>query len=168
MKHFVLLLLLASFFTACKSTSPIVTSKKERNSRSENKKTERLAEQLIDVATKNIGVRYKYGGTTKAGYDCSGLMYTVFNSENIVLPRNSYAQSKIGVVLNQKKDQVQKGDLVFFKTNKSNQINHVGIVIEANDDEIKFIHSSTSKGVIISSTKEPYYRNTLVQINRVL
>ena len=168
MKHFVFLILLACLFTACKSTSPIVTSKKERTSRSENKKTERLAEQLIDVATKNIGVRYKYGGTTKAGYDCSGLMYTVFNSENIVLPRNSYAQSKIGVVLNQKKDQVQKGDLVFFKTNKSNQINHVGIVIEANDDEIKFIHSSTSKGVIISSTKEPYYKKTLVQINRVL
>lgn len=168
MKHFVFLILLACSFTACKSTSPIVTSKKERNSRSENKKTERLAEQLIDVATKNIGVRYKYGGTTKAGYDCSGLMYTVFNSENIVLPRNSYAQSKIGVVLNQQRDQIQKGDLVFFKTNKSNQINHVGIVIEANDDEIKFIHSSTSKGVIISSTKEPYYKKTLVQINRVL
>ena len=168
MKHFVFLILLACLFTACKSTSPIVTSKKERTSRSENKKTERLAEQLIDVATENIGVRYKYGGTTRAGYDCSGLMYTVFNSENIVLPRNSYAQSKIGVVLNQQRDQIQKGDLVFFKTNKSNQINHVGIVIEANDDEIKFIHSSTSKGVIISSTKEPYYRNTLVQINRVL
>ena len=120
------------------------------------------------MAAENIGVKYKYGGTTKAGYDCSGLMYTVFNSENIVLPRNSYAQSKIGVVLNQKRDQVQKGDLVFFKTNKSNQINHVGIVIEVSDEEIKFIHSSTSKGVIISSTKEPYYKNTLVQINRIL
>ena len=168
MKQFVLLLLLASLFTACKSTSPIVTSKKEKSSRSENRKAERLADQLIDVAAENIGVKYKYGGTTKAGYDCSGLMYTVFNSENIVLPRNSYAQSKIGVVLNQKRDQVQKGDLVFFKTNKSNQINHVGIVIEVSDEEIKFIHSSTSKGVIISSTKEPYYKNTLVQINRIL
>ena len=168
MKQFVLLLLLASLFTACKSTSPIVTSKKEKSSRSENRKAERLADQLIDVAAENIGVKYKYGGTTKAGYDCSGLMYTVFNSENIVLPRNSYAQSKIGVVLNQKRDQVQKGDLVFFKTNKSNQINHGGIVIEVSDEEIKFIHSSTSKGVIISSTKEPYYKNTLVQINRIL
>ena len=168
MKQFVLLLLLASLFTACKSTSPIVTSKKEKSSRSENRKAERLADQLIDVAAENIGVKYKYGGTTKAGYDCSGLMYTVFNSENIVLPRNSYAQSKIGVVLNQKRDHVQKGDLVFFKTNKSNQINHVGIVIEVSDEEIKFIHSSTSKGVIISSTKEPYYKNTLVQINRIL
>lgn len=172
MKHFALILLLASLFTACKSASPIITSKKgeprEKSNRSERKKTDRLAEQLIDVASENIGVRYKYGGTTRAGFDCSGLMYTVFNSENIVLPRNSYQQSKIGVVLNQKRDQVQKGDLVFFKTNKSNQINHVGIVIEVSDEEIKFIHSSTSKGVIISSTKEPYYKNTLVQINRIL
>ena len=168
MKHFVFFIFLAVFITSCKSTAPIVTSKKQKNARSENKKTERLAEQLIDIATENIGVRYKYGGTTKAGYDCSGLIYTVFNSENIVLPRNSYAQSKIGVVLNQKRDQVQKGDLVFFKTNKSNQINHVGIVIEVSDEEIKFIHSTTSKGVIISSTKESYYRKTLVQIHRVL
>jgi hypothetical protein len=42
------------------------------------------------------------------------------------------------------------------------------MVIEVNDDEIKFIHASTSKGVIISSTKEPYYERTFVQLNRIL
>jgi len=167
-----LLLLLACFFTSCKSTSPIITSKKgdptAKSTRSEKRKTNQLAEQLINTATENIGVKYKYGGITKSGFDCSGLTYTVFNSEKILLPRNSFEQSKIGVVLNQKREQAQKGDLVFFKTNKNKQINHVGIVIEVNGDEIKFIHSSTSKGVIISSTKEPYYKNTLVQINRIL
>ena len=172
MKRFVFLLLLVIFFTACKSTSPIVTSKKgapkEKLSRSEKRKTNQLAEQLIDAAADNLGVKYKYAGTTKAGYDCSGLIYTIFNAENITLPRNSFQQSKIGIVLNPKKDQVQKGDLIFFKTNKNREINHVGIVIEATDDEIKFIHSSTSKGVIISSTKEPYYQKTFVQINRIL
>ncbi len=172
MKRFVFLLFLVIFFTACKSTSPIVTSKKgapkEKLSRSEKRKTNQLAEQLIDAAADNLGVKYKYAGTTKAGYDCSGLMYTIFNAENITLPRNSLQQSKIGVILNPKRDQVQKGDLIFFKTNKNREINHVGIVIEASDKEIKFIHSSTSKGVIISSTKEPYYQKTFVQINRVL
>jgi cell wall-associated NlpC family hydrolase len=93
-------------------------------------------------------------------------MYTVFNSQNIVLPRNSFAQSKIGTVVN--RDQVQKGDLLFFKTDNNKNINHVGIVIKVSSDEIQFIHSSTSKGVIISSTKQPYYKNTLVQINRIL
>lgn len=172
MKRFVFLLFLVIFFTACKSTSPIVTSKKgepkEKLSRSEKRKTNQLAEQLIDAAADNLGVKYKYAGTTKAGYDCSGLIYTIFNAENITLPRNSLQQSKIGVVINPKKDQAQKGDLIFFKTNKNREINHVGIVIEATDDEIKFIHSSTSKGVIISSTKEPYYKKTFAQINRVL
>ena len=172
MKRFVFLLFLVIFFTACKSTSPIVTSKKgapkEKISRSEKRKTNQLAEQLIDAAADNLGVKYKYAGTTKVGYDCSGLIYTIFNAENITLPRNSFQQSKIGIVLNPKKDQVQKGDLIFFKTNKNREINHVGIVIEATDDEIKFIHSSTSKGVIISSTKEPYYQKTFVQINRIL
>ncbi|MFH6972140.1 C40 family peptidase [Flavobacterium petrolei] len=172
MKRFVFLLFLVIFFTACKSTSPIVTSKKgapkEKLSRSEKRKTNQLAEQLIEAASDNLGIKYKYAGTTKAGYDCSGLMYSIFNAENITLPRNSLQQSKIGVVLNPKKDQAQKGDLIFFKTNKNREINHVGIVIEASDEEIKFIHSSTSKGVIISSTKEPYYQKTFVQINRVL
>ena len=172
MKRFLYLLCLGIFFTACKSTSSIVTSKKgepkEKLTRSEKRKANQLAEQLIDAATENLGVKYKYAGTTKAGFDCSGLMYTIFNSENISLPRNSFQQSKIGVVLNPKRDQAKKGDLIFFKTNKNREINHVGIVIEATDDEIKFIHSSTSKGVIISSTKEPYYQKTFVQINRVL
>ena len=172
MKRFLFLLSLALFFTACKSTSSIVTSKKttskEKSTRSEKRKTNQLADQLVDVATENLGVKYKSAGTTKDGFDCSGLIYTVYNSENIVLPRNSAQQSKVGVVLNQKKDQAQKGDLIFFKTNKSREINHVGIVIEVSNEEIKFIHSSTSRGVIISSTKEPYYKKTFVQINRVL
>ncbi|RDI52335.1 C40 family peptidase [Flavobacterium glaciei] len=172
MKRLLFLLLLGIFFTACKSTSPIVTSKKgepkEKISRAEKRKANQLAEQLIDVATENLGIKYKYAGTTKAGFDCSGLMYTIFKSENINLPRNSFQQSKIGVVLNLQKDEAQKGDLIFFKTTKNKEINHVGIVIEVTDEEIKFIHSSTSKGVIISSTKEPYYKKTFVQINRVL
>lgn len=172
MKNFILLLLLASFFTACKSTSNSITSRrgepKEKSNRSDKRNSERLAEQLIDFAAENIGVRYKYGGTTRSGFDCSGLMYTVFNSENIVLPRNSFEQSKIGVVLNQRREQAQKGDLIFFKTDNSKKINHVGIIIEVSDDEIKFIHSSTSKGVIISSTRQQYYKNSFVQINRIL
>lgn len=173
MKHFAFLLLILVFFTACKSTSPIITSKKsdtkkEKLTKSDKRKINHLTEELIDAAAENLGVKYKYAGTTKAGFDCSGLMYTIFSSHNITLPRSSYQQSKIGEVINTEHEQAQKGDLIFFKTNKNSQINHVGIVIEVNDDEIKFIHSSTSKGVIISSTKEPYYKKAFTQLNRVL
>ena len=165
--------LILIFFTACKSTSPIVTSKKtnpkkEKLTKSEKRVTNHLAEELIDTAAENIGVKYKYGGTTKAGFDCSGLMVTIFDSNEISLPRTSIQQSKHGIVLDHEQEKAKKGDLIFFKTNKNRQINHVGIVIEVDDEEIKFIHASTSRGVIISSTKELYYKSRFAQLNRVL
>ena len=136
-------------------------SKKE--SKTENRY---VVNNLIRKATDNIGVKYKAGGTTRSGFDCSGLVYITFESENIKLPRPSYEQAKIGKII--KVNDAQKGDLIFFKTNKSRQINHVGLITEVNSNEIKFVHSSTSKGVIISSTKEAYYQNSFVQINRVI
>ncbi|KAF2339889.1 C40 family peptidase [Flavobacterium tistrianum] len=160
MKRILLFLLLAIAFTSCKSTSSAVN-------KNESKKENRaLVNNLIEKATDNIGVRYKAGGTTRSGFDCSGLVYTTFESENIQLPRSSYDQAKIGKVI--PLNDARKGDLIFFKTNKSRQINHVGLITEVNSDEVKFVHSSTSKGVIISSTKEPYYKNSFEQVNRVL
>ena len=73
--------------------------------------------------------------------------------------------STLGTVLNP--NEIRKGDLIFFKTNGRKIINHVGMVVEVLEDEIKFIHSATSKGVIISSTKEPYYKKTFAQVNRI-
>lgn len=160
--------LILLFFTACKPTAAIITSKKENPTKSEKRKTSHLIEQLIDTATENIGIKYKNAGTTKAGFDCSGLIYNIFNSYNITLPHSSYEQSKLGMILNRNREEAKKGDLIFFKTNSKSKINHVGIVIEVNDDEIKFIHASTSKGVIISSTKESYYQRTFAQLNRIL
>ncbi|WDF60176.1 C40 family peptidase [Flavobacterium sp. KACC 22758] len=163
MKKIFVFLLLSIVFVSCKSTSTVAG---KSTSKSESKKENRsLVKNLIDTATDNIGVKYKAGGTTKSGFDCSGLVYTTFESENIKLPRSSFEQAKIGKVI--PLNDAKKGDLIFFKTNKSRQINHVGLITEVNSDEIKFVHSSTSKGVIISSTKEPYYKNSFEQVNRV-
>lgn len=160
MKKVFVFILLSIVLVSCKSTSTAV-------SKSESKKENRsLVKNLIDTATDNIGVKYKAGGTTKSGFDCSGLVYTTFESENIRLPRSSFEQAKIGKVI--PLNDAKKGDLIFFKTNRSRQINHVGLITEVNSDEIKFVHSSTSKGVIISSTKEPYYKNSFEQVNRVV
>ena len=125
-----------------------------------------LIDQLISNATENIGTRYRSGGTTKAGFDCSGLMYCTFGNFDIKLPRSSIEQSRIGMKVNT--DEAQKGDLIFFKTNGRHHINHVGMVVEVVDGEIKFVHSSTHGGVMISSTKEPYYERTFSQVNRIL
>ena len=123
-------------------------------------------DQLVSTASENIGARYRTGGTTKEGFDCSGLMCTTFGAFDIELPRTSLEQSRYGVKINN--EDAQKGDLIFFKTNGRRQINHVGMVVEVSDGDIKFIHASVGGGVIISSIKEKYYSKKLTQINRVL
>jgi cell wall-associated NlpC family hydrolase len=125
-----------------------------------------LVNLLILNATANIGTRYRSGGTTKAGFDCSGLMICTFSNFDIKLPRSSIEQSRIGMKVGS--DNAQKGDLIFFKTNGRRHINHVGMVVEVLDGEIKFVHSSTHGGVMISSTKEPYYERSFTQVNRIL
>lgn len=128
--------------------------------------SEELADELIRMASDNLGSRYRSGGSSKNGFDCSGLMYATFSSLDIKLPRSSHQMAAIGTVVDP--NQAQKGDLIFFKTRGANQINHVGMIVEVNDGEIKFIHSATHGGVIISSTKEKYYEKNFTQINRVL
>lgn len=123
-------------------------------------------DELIETASSNIGTRYQSGGTSKSGFDCSGLMCNTFEAFDIKLPRTSLEQSRLGVVVNP--EDAQKGDLIFFKTNGRSRINHVGMVVEVCDGDIKFIHASVGGGVVISSVKEKYYEKKLTQINRVL
>ncbi len=125
-----------------------------------------LSVQMINNAMDFIGVHYRGGGTSRAGMDCSGMVTAVFDIFGMKLPRSSYEMAKVGEKIDPA--DAQKGDLVFFRTNGRSAINHVGMVIENNGDEIRFIHSSSSKGVIISSTKEPYYQRTFAQANRVI
>lgn len=123
-------------------------------------------DQLVTKASENIGTRYRIGGTSKDGFDCSGLMCTTFSTFDIQLPRTSVEQSRYGTKIST--EEARKGDLIFFKTNGRKQINHVGMVVEANDGDIKFIHASVGGGVIISSVKEKYYSKRFTQVNRVL
>jgi lipoprotein Spr len=126
-----------------------------------------MVKQLVNAASENLGVNYHGGGITPSeGFDCSGLMYSTFKKFDITLPRSSNDMAKIGRKL--RDSDIKVGDLIFFRTNGKSVINHVGMVTEINPDEIKFIHSSTQKGVIISSTKEPYYERTFAQANRIL
>ncbi|CAM3639951.1 hypothetical protein FSS13T_02190 [Flavobacterium saliperosum S13] len=124
------------------------------------------ADFLIAKASENLGVRYRGGGTDRNGFDCSGLMFSTFKNIEMTLPRSSSDMAaNSGVKVD--RSQAQKGDLIFFAT-RGRGVGHVGMITEISEDEIKFIHSSTSSGVIISSTKEPYYAKRFVQINRVL
>ena len=128
--------------------------------------TKYLVAQLINTASDNLGVVYRGGGTTKAGFDCSGLMYSTFKKFDITLPRSSHEMAQVGTPIDLEK--ARKGDLIFFINRGQHRINHVGLIVEVKGNEVKFIHSSTQGGVIVSSLKESYYDRTFKQINRVI
>lgn len=129
------------------------------------KKKRALVKQLIETATEQLGAKYLPGGTTAKGFDCSGLIYTTFKKIEISLPRTTIEMAKIGATIDP--DEIKEGDLIFFKTDGKSVINHVGMVVDVLSDEIQFIHAATSKGVMISSTKESYFKNAFVQANRI-
>ncbi len=172
---FILLLLIG--FTSCKSSKLATKNRKEsivKNHRSKKSKKvnntspeDIKAESIVDFAQQFTGVRYKYGGTTKQGMDCSGLIQTSYKSESVVLPRTTNDLAKTGDWIDLK--EVKKGDLVFFATKKnSRKVNHVGIVTYADKDDVEFIHASSSKGVMTSRLKNRYWYFAFVQARRVL
>ncbi|WP_194768148.1 C40 family peptidase [Tamlana sp. I1] len=133
----------------------------------EKKSSKSKAENIIDYALQFEGVRYKWGGTTKSGMDCSGLVYESFRSSDIILPRISRDIAKKGSKVALKK--VHIGDLLFFKTgNRRNSINHVGLIVAIRNNDIEFIHATTSRGVIISHLNETYWLNAFEEARRVL
>ena len=157
MKHFFAALSLLLLLTSCGSSKR--TAVKEISTT----KTERI----IKRAQAFSGTRYKFGGTTRKGMDCSGLVYVAFQKENIVLPRVSRDMAQRGKPIKNK--DIDKGDLLFFRTSKSGKrINHVGLVTKVDGDDIYFIHATTSKGVLTSNLNERYWNSAYVMARRVL
>jgi cell wall-associated NlpC family hydrolase len=135
---------------------------------SNNYSVESRYDSLLTYAKQYIGVKYKYQGTNKSGFDCSGFVQHVFAHYNIKLPHASTAQALIGKEI-QLKD-LQKGDLVFFKGRslKSKKVGHVGIVMEANNGHFKMIHASVHKGVTIDYFPEgEYYKKRYLSARRI-
>ncbi|WP_299678339.1 C40 family peptidase [uncultured Dokdonia sp.] len=158
MKKLFLFLFTAAVLTSC-GGSKKVTSK--------SRKTPTKTERIVLQAQAFTGTKYKFGGTTSKGMDCSGLVYVAFQKENIVLPRVSRDMAKKGKPVS--KSSARAGDLVFFRTNKnSRNINHVGLVTAVKSGQIYFIHSTSSKGVLTSSLEEKYWKRAFVEVRRVI
>ncbi|WP_299231828.1 C40 family peptidase [uncultured Bacteroides sp.] len=111
-----------------------------------------------------IGTPYRYGGTNKKGVDCSGLTSAIYkNVYRKRLSRNSDEQRKKDCRKVTKRN-LKEGDLVFFHNGKRKRTaSHVGIYLKNG----KFIHASTSVGVVVSSLNERYYDKHWLQGGRV-
>lgn len=147
----------------------LVSEKEEVTQLESSKKTFNTANEqqqlVLDTALSYLGSPYKYGGTTRAGFDCSGFVSAAFQPLKISLHRSSHEMANQGKHIDLKN--VEVGDLLFFVTGKNKRISHVGIVVE-NEKEVKFIHSSTSRGVIISSLSEGYWSKAYRKARRIM
>ena len=129
---------------------------------------EEKVDKVISTARTFVGTPYRYGGTTRSGMDCSGLLLNSFRAINYSLPRSSEAQSKVGKEVKMK--ELQPGDLVFFATGKKKrEITHVGLVTDVKKkDNVKFIHASSSLGVVETNLYAEYYQKRFRKARRVI
>lgn len=126
-----------------------------------------IADKIVWTAVTYKGIPYKYGGTNRSGMDCSGLIYTSFKKRDIQIPRTSRLMYNDGFPI--RLHEVKRGDLLFFKTSKSrNKVNHVGLVTSVDKGDIKFIHSTSSRGVIVTSLNDKYWNRAFIKAKRVL
>ncbi|MBA2876620.1 C40 family peptidase [Thermaerobacillus caldiproteolyticus] len=116
-------------------------------------------QQVIAEAKKLIGTRYKFGGTTPKGFDCSGFVYYTHKKVGKILPRSSAQMYKKGKSVH--KSKLLPGDLVFFSTYKKGA-SHVAIYIGKN----QIIHA-TSNGVKIDSLNNPYWKSKFIGAKRI-
>lgn len=151
----------AILFTGCSSNKPSGQTRSKST-----KSAGRKQDKVISAARSFMGTPYQWGGTSRAGMDCSGLLVSSFKAANINLPRTSAEQSKYGKSASIY--QLKPGDLVFFAAKKGRgKITHVGMVTEVRGrKEVIFIHASSSLGVVENNLHSDYYRKIFIKARR--
>jgi cell wall-associated NlpC family hydrolase len=118
-----------------------------------------IRSEVVRQAINLLGKPYKNGGKGPDAFDCSGLIYYIYQKVSIVLPGMTEGQIRSGNGVSN--DGVQLGDLVFFRI--KNDL-HAGIMINKNE----FIHASTSRGVAVDDINENYWRRSLIGFRSIL
>ena len=129
-----------------------------------------LVDEVLDYAKTFIGIPYRLGACGPDWYDCSGFTLTVFKEFGMDLPHNSNAQFKMSRPVESFSD-LRKGDLVFFGARSNiREIGHVGIVVDVDLEHgmFRFIHASTSNGIEIQRSTQPYFMMRYMGAGRIL
>lgn len=151
---------LAMLFTACGPAKQI--QRPNAHYDSSRSLTTREQNALVKEAKRWLGTKYKYGGHSRSGTDCSGMVMEVYRKVcDVALPRSSHEQQAYCKGIS-KKD-LMEGDLVFFATGRGKTVSHVGMYI----GDGKIVHASASKGVIVSHLDDKYYLRTYHSSGRV-
>jgi cell wall-associated NlpC family hydrolase len=115
--------------------------------------------KAISVAKSNLGVKYRWGGTTTSGFDCSGLVKYSYSKAGKSLPRTAREMYTRG----SRVSKLAPGDLMFFAPNKASRPTHVSIYMGSG----KMIHAASSKGVSISYTSNSYWKPKYIGAKRI-
>lgn len=170
------ILMLTSCSSTRKTTKPETTDSKNMRSTVVIKKDvppreintgNVAAAEVVAFSQTLIGIKYTYGSAVKEkGFDCSGFIDYVFSHFNISAPRSSVDFTNVGDEV--PIDDCKPGDLILFTGSdaKSGVVGHLGIITENKDGDLKFIHASTSRGVMISGMNS-YFIPRFVKVNRV-
>lgn len=138
------------------------TNNSTETTKTTNTKTSSKGQEVANYAKQFVGCKYVYGGASTNGFDCSGLTMYVYKKFGISLAHSATAQSKTGTTVS--RNNLQPGDLVFFKNYRTNKgIGHVGIYIGNN----KFVHASTEKTGVITSSLSGSYSSRYVTATRI-
>ena len=153
MKKIALIVIIAFFVGGCTS-SPRYFKQRVTLSKTQQ-------QNIKYVAMSYLGVPYRYGGQSKNGFDCSGLVcHIYYEATGIELLHSTkeHYRSSVEIPLTE----ALTGDLVFFTINRSIP-DHVGLMLNKKE----FIHASSSRGVIVSSLDDRYYRKRLFSVRRL-
>lgn len=130
-------------------------------------KSNKVRQNLVRKGEELVGSKYKYGGTTPKGFDCSGFTGYVYNTIGLNITRSSSSQSKLGEKIELAK--ALPGDLVFFKDVKNRKIDHVAMVISNNNKGVVVVHSTTSSGVRKDNiTHSKYWKPKILFARRII
>lgn len=166
---------LASILSACSTQPNTLRNSEKREVINANEALQQASQDQFEALVRNVdikskimsqyaswkGVRYRLGGDTRRGIDCSAFVQRTFREQfGLDLPRSTADQKFSGRSIT--KNKLRAGDLVLFHTGSTGR--HIGIYLGNND----FVHASTSNGVMISNLNDNYWKARYREARRVL